>query len=99
MNIEEQEKKEIEAPMVISEGTNEVDNMIVANNNNEEEREEVLATVEDGNEPSLSDETQGDAKRIHMKVAADALWSERMWEVFTTFWPLGLVAFGGPQVG
>jgi chromate transporter len=20
-----------------------------------------------------------------------------MWEVFTTFWPLGFVAFGGPQ--
>ena len=39
-----------------------------------------------------------DDKRIKMKVAADAPWSERMWEVFSTFWPLGLVAFGGPQV-
>jgi chromate transporter len=27
----------------------------------------------------------------------DAPWSSRMWEVFTTFWPLGFVAFGGPQ--
>ena len=32
-----------------------------------------------------------------MTVAADAPWSAQMWEVFTTFWPLGLVAFGGPQ--
>jgi hypothetical protein len=39
-----------------------------------------------------------DDKRTKMKVAADAPWSERMWEVFTTFWPLGFVAFGGPQV-
>lgn len=27
----------------------------------------------------------------------DIPWRTRMWEVFTTFWPLGLVAFGGPQ--
>ena len=27
----------------------------------------------------------------------DTPWSTRMKEVFTTFWPLGLVAFGGPQ--
>jgi chromate transporter len=30
-------------------------------------------------------------------VAEDSPWSERMWEVFHTFWPLGFVAFGGPQ--
>jgi chromate transporter len=30
-------------------------------------------------------------------VSVNAPWSERMYEVFTTFWPLGLVAFGGPQ--
>ena len=40
---------------------------------------------------------EGDKKKIHMKVAADAPWVDRMWEVFHTFWPLGLVAFGGPQ--
>lgn len=44
-----------------------------------------------------ADETT-DKKKVHMKVAADAPWSARMWEVFTTFWPLGLIAFGGPQV-
>jgi hypothetical protein len=29
-------------------------------------------------------------------VDADAPFRERLWEVFVTFWPLGLVAFGGP---
>jgi len=29
--------------------------------------------------------------------AEDIPWKTRMWEVFTTFWPLGFVAFGGPQ--
>lgn len=38
-----------------------------------------------------------DTKKKHMTVDADAPWKDRMWEVFTTFWPLGLVAFGGPQ--
>ena len=48
---------------------------------------------------STAKEEEGDnGKKVHMKVAADAPWSERMWEVFSTFWPLGLVAFGGPQV-
>lgn len=42
-------------------------------------------------------EEETDDKRKKMKVSVDAPWSERMWEVFTTFWPLGLVAFGGPQ--
>ena len=27
----------------------------------------------------------------------DTPWSTRMWEVLVTFWPLGFVAFGGPQ--
>ena len=27
----------------------------------------------------------------------DAPWSERIYEVFVVFWPLGFVAFGGPQ--
>ncbi len=30
-------------------------------------------------------------------VAADSPYRERLWEVLVTFWPLGLVAFGGPQ--
>lgn len=46
-------------------------------------------------EEKEGDEEEGDKKK--KLVAADAPWGERMWEVFTTFWPLGLVAFGGPQ--
>eukprot|EP00339_Tiarina_fusa_P004721 CAMPEP_0117069942 /NCGR_PEP_ID=MMETSP0472-20121206/49087_1 /TAXON_ID=693140 ORGANISM="Tiarina fusus, Strain LIS" /NCGR_SAMPLE_ID=MMETSP0472 /ASSEMBLY_ACC=CAM_ASM_000603 /LENGTH=498 /DNA_ID=CAMNT_0004792745 /DNA_START=89 /DNA_END=1586 /DNA_ORIENTATION=+ len=41
------------------------------------------------------EEDEAEAKVPH--VSADAPWGERMWEVFSTFWPLGLVAFGGPQ--
>lgn len=44
-----------------------------------------------------SEEEEGGDKRAHMKVAADAPWKDRMWEVFSTFWPLGFIAFGGPQ--
>lgn len=58
------------------------------------EGESTPEPVEDPNEKA--DETGGGKKR-HMSVPADAPWSERMWEVFTTFWPLGFVAFGGPQ--
>ena len=36
-------------------------------------------------------------KRIHMKVAADAPLTQRLYEVLVTFAPLGVVAFGGPQ--
>jgi hypothetical protein len=53
------------------------------------------------NESSTDDEeTDDDGKKKKKKiqmVAADAPWKDRMWEVFTTFWPLGLIAFGGPQ--
>jgi Chromate transporter len=41
--------------------------------------------------------TSTKSKQIRMTVAADAPWTARIWEVFVTFWPLGLVAFGGPQ--
>ena len=53
----------------------------------------VVATTTDDDK----DDDEKDDKRIHMTVAADAPWKDRMWEVFVTFWPLGLVAFGGPQ--
>ena len=52
--------------------------------------------IEVGDEALATEEPE--SKKVHMKVAADAPWSARMWEVFTTFWPLGLIAFGGPQV-
>lgn len=73
----------------------------------EESKEEevpIAVAVENGKTEAEEDETTSDSqsppavdKRQHMTVAADAPWSERMWEVFQTFWPLGLVAFGGPQ--
>ena len=43
-----------------------------------------------------SEEVASEEKKVKT-VSADAPWGERMWEVFTAFWPLGLIAFGGPQ--
>ena len=45
-----------------------------------------------------ADAMEFDGDRKINFVPADAPWKDRMWEVFTTFWPLGLIAFGGPQV-
>jgi hypothetical protein len=53
--------------------------------------------ITDAETTNSSPQQQNDDKRIKMKVAADAPWTDRMWEVFCTFWPLGLIAFGGPQ--
>jgi len=49
------------------------------------------------NEENGDGDNEKDKKKKRMIVPADAPWKDRMWEVFTTFWPLGLVAFGGPQ--
>mmetsp|Transcript_10991 Transcript_10991/g.20535 ORF Transcript_10991/g.20535 Transcript_10991/m.20535 type:complete len:486 (+) Transcript_10991:85-1542(+) len=43
------------------------------------------------------DEEQLKAEENKAGFADDIPWKTRMWEVFTTFWPLGFVAFGGPQ--
>jgi hypothetical protein len=56
------------------------------------------ATELEGSSEEIKEEGKDEMKKTHMKVAADAPWKDRMWEVFSTFWPLGLVAFGGPQV-
>ena len=56
---------------------------------------ELADTDEEGSGDKAED--NNDDKRIRMKVAVDAPWKDRMWEVFTTFWPLGFIAFGGPQ--
>lgn len=48
------------------------------------------ADFEDGNNAAQ----QG----AHINGIADAPWNKRVWEVITTFGPLSLVAFGGPQV-
>ncbi|KAG7352027.1 chromate transporter [Nitzschia inconspicua] len=50
-----------------------------------------------GDEIEDGENEDGKKKKTIMKVPADAPWKDRMWEVFTTFWPLGFVAFGGPQ--
>lgn len=56
---------------------------------------DVTATAEEG---SADMEKGDDAERPAVEEdEEDTPWSYRMWEVFTTFWPLGLVAFGGPQ--
>ena len=86
MAKEEEKNEEIEAPLV---GT--------AGDANEELLKPDTAAAVTVVDVKDGDEEAGN-KQIKMKVAADAPWSERMWEVFTTFWPLGLVAFGGPQV-
>ena len=63
--------------------------------NFDETKEEVDAEKAEGVEEDGT-ETATEKKKVKL-VPADAPWSARMWEVFSTFWPLGLVAFGGPQ--
>ena len=36
-------------------------------------------------------------EETHSRVSANAPWRDRYIEVVDTFWPLGLIAFGGPQ--
>ena len=51
-----------------------------------------LAAAEDGQKL-----VENNADVQENLVEEDTPWSTRMLEVFTTFWPLGFVAFGGPQ--
>jgi len=74
--------------------------MVKEEEKNEEIEAPIGGNAGDANEESLKPDTaaavtvvdvkNGDEevvdKQIKMKVAADAPWSERMWEVFTTFW-------------
>jgi hypothetical protein len=59
--------------------------------------EEVKKPADEEAEPEKKGEEE-EALEKAPHVSADAPWGERMWEVFSTFWPLGLIAFGGPQV-
>ncbi len=55
----------------------------------------VNANVADNDVEATPDK---DVTTIDMTQAEeDTPWKTRMWEVFITFWPLGFVAFGGPQ--
>ena len=92
MASEEEKNEEIEAPLGEKEGDGGNDDLFKS-----DDAATVAAATETSVEVKNGDEGAGD-KQIKMKVAADAPWRERMWEVFTTFWPLGLVAFGGPTV-
>eukprot|EP00934_Nitzschia_sp_Nitz4_P004844 Nitzschia sp. Nitz4//scaffold28_size193895//89419//91122//NITZ4_001655-RA/size193895-augustus-gene-0.308-mRNA-1//-1//CDS//3329545952//4834//frame0 len=82
MTIAEEAKQEEVPP------TEEVElgNEVVVNEDGEAKVEE--AVVQEG-------APEDDEKKGGLPV--DAPWKDRMWEVFTTFWPLGFVAFGGPQ--
>ena len=84
MNEPNKSTEEIE-PIVESEG--EVDKKVDTS---------APPSVNNGDDNAVTETTQDN--RLHMQVGLDAPWSARMWEVFTTFWPLGFIAFGGPQV-
>jgi len=60
----------------------------------EDEKKDVVEIDKAEEEPATT--TTEESKKIP-SLPADAPWADRMWEVFTTFWPLGICAFGGPQ--
>lgn len=75
------------------------DDQVVENDVETPDTTEKLDDVEmisENGEDNPKDGNEENEKKVTV-VSADAPWSQRMWEVFTTFWPLGLVAFGGPQ--
>jgi hypothetical protein len=66
----------------------------------QEETHNFAENGENAEKQTIQEESAGEElneKKKVKTVSADAPWGERMWEVFTTFWPLGFVAFGGPQ--
>lgn len=69
----------------------------------EESDVEVPNTVNAGEQDNAGDAGQevgvdDDAKDAPVeRVSADAPWIERYIDVLKTFWPLGLISFGGPQ--
>jgi len=97
----EEETKEAEAPKEHEKDVETAKDEESPTENEEfHEAIEVDPTAEQAAEEQLDEEENEENKRKKkyvMKVAADAPWKDRMWEVFSTFWPLGLVAFGGPQ--
>ena len=103
MTVAEEEKQEEAPPQPAENGENKDVESPAAENIDAAAVEVTPSGVkeendEDPKEDDGEEEEEGGKKKIIMKVSADAPWSERMWEVFSTFWPLGLVAFGGPQV-
>ncbi|KAG7371035.1 hypothetical protein IV203_019605 [Nitzschia inconspicua] len=82
-----EEEKQEESLVQTEEATSGVE---VAEGNDDNDKLPNGDEIEDG------ENEDGKKKKTIMKVPADAPWKDRMWEVFTTFWPLGFVAFGGP---
>ena len=103
MPPEEEEAKEEEAPQEQERDVEKADAEFGESLTEHEEFDEAgvvdpAAAHAEEEEADEAEEGENKSKKKYvMKVAADAPWRERMWEVFTTFWPLGLVAFGGPQ--
>ena len=89
MSLKNEEEKEEEQPVAAA---------IPTSDDNKVSPEKIVDSEEGTNENDGRDEdaSVGDQKRYKITLAADAPWTKRMWEVFTTFWPLGLIAFGGP---
>lgn len=88
INMTEGKKEETQPPEVEENGISENEHAV-------ELIEEVVDNLDEAGEEIEEEERK--SKKRHMVVSADAPWVDRMWEVFTTFWPLGLIAFGGPQ--
>lgn len=63
----------------------------------EEEKQPETMDIIKASTEFQEDEEAAVAESTKPTEKADTPWSRRMWEVFTTFWPLGFVAFGGPQ--
>jgi len=55
---------------------------------------EMVQKNENGNENTVKNDVE---KNVSNEMEEDTPWKQRMWEVFITYWSLGLVAFGGPQ--
>ena len=74
-----------------------VDTVVSPAENGENGIEKHEAADDSGDTEGIEVDDTDDKKDDDSRVSVNAPWSERMWEVFSTFWPLGLVAFGGPQ--
>jgi hypothetical protein len=47
--------------------------------------------------PTENEIASAEEEETYNRVSANAPWKDRYIEVVDTFWPLGLIAFGGPQ--
>jgi hypothetical protein len=97
MTIEEEKQEEALAPAVTGTEAAGANETAEHGDTGDDEPDAVPEEMEETTDEEASEELDGKKKKQMKMVAADAPWKDRMWEVFTTFWPLGLIAFGGPQ--